>query len=287
MRSIHHSLSYELQLIEKLFRQTLEYEEFSFGNSNSVISSDDFIEEVKIIPVSDPSTNSKIQKIIKAQEVLRTAEQAPDMHNMREVLKINYEAQGLSSEEIDKILPSEEQEEILALDPITENINILTRKGVSAAIWQDHAAHKMVHGKFASEHPELQPEIMAHITEHDAYEYLIKMQQLIGGELPSLEEIQNPDVQNAIALASAQGLDETSETAEGEQGPIDPNQLILADIRQKEEEVKAKERMADKKLEFDTFKTQLEFEKEKAKIESNEDIAELKAETELKKSSNQ
>jgi hypothetical protein len=287
LRSIHHSLSYELQLIEKLFRDTLEYEEFSFGNSNSVISSEDFIDEVKIIPVSDPSTNSKIQKIIKAQEVLRTAEASPDLHNMKEVLRINYEAQGLSSEEIDKILPADEEQEMPPLDPITENINILMGKGVSAAMWQDHAAHKMVHGTFAEQHPELQAQIMAHITEHEAYEYLIKMQQMIGSELPSLEEIQNPDIQNAIALAAAGGVDASGEASNSTQGPIDPNELILADIRQKEEEVKAKERMADKKLEFDTFKTQLDFEKEKAKIESNEDIAELKAETELKKSSNQ
>ncbi len=286
LRSIHHSLSYELQLIEKLFKDTLTSQEFSFNETNVSISGEDFVEEVKIIPIADPSTNSRIQKIIKAQEVLRTAEQSPDLHNMREVLRINYEAQGLSAEEIDKILPSEESEEILPLDPITENINILNGKGVSAAMWQDHAAHKMVHGMFAQQHPELQAEIMAHITEHEAYEYLIQMQQTIGSELPPLEEIQNPEIQNAIALAAAKGLEETGQISQEENAPIDPNQLILADIQQKEEEVKAKERMSDKKLEFDTFKTQLDFEKEKAKIESNEDIAKLKAETELEKSSN-
>jgi len=286
LRSIHHSLSYELQLIEKLFKDTLTYQEFGFNEANTSISGEDFVEEVKIIPIADPSTNSRIQKIIKAQEVLRTAEQSPDLHNMREVLRINYEAQGLSAEEIDKILPSKESEEILSLDPITENINILSGKGVSAAMWQDHAAHKMVHGTFAQQHPELQAEIMAHITEHEAYEYLIQMQQTIGSELPPLEEIQNPEIQNAIALAAARGLEETGQASQEENAPIDPNQLILADIQQKEEEVKAKERMSDKKLEFDTFKTQLDFEKEKAKIESNEDIAKLKAETELAKSSN-
>jgi len=254
LRSIHHSLSYELQLIEKLFRDTLEYEEFSFGNSNSVIAAEDFIDEVKIIPVSDPSTNSKIQRIIKAQEVLRTAEASPDMHNMKEVLRINYEAQGLSSEEIDKILPADEQEEVLPLDPITENINILMGKGVSAAMWQDHAAHKMVHGTFAEEHPELQPQIMAHITEHDAYEYLIKMQQIIGTELPPLEEIQNPEIQNAIALATAGGLDASGETSNNNQDPIDPNDLLLADIKQKEADTASKERIAKLKTETDIFK---------------------------------
>lgn len=287
LRSIHKSLSQELQLIDKLFRQTLEYEEFSFGENRQSIAAEDFISEVKIIPVSDPSVNSSIQKIIKAQEMLRTAEIAPDLHDMREVLRINYEAQGLSAEEIDKILPSEESEEVLPLDPVTENINILANKPVKAAIWQDHAAHKMVHGTFAAEHPELEGQIMAHIQEHDAYEYLVKMQQIIGQELPSLEEIQNPDIQNTIAFAAAKGLEESGMTDTNTQEAIDPNQLVLADIQQKEAETKSKERIAKLKTETDIFKAQLDFEKEKAKIESNEDIAELKSDTELKKSSNQ
>ena len=287
LRSIHKSLSQELQLIDKLFRQTLEYEEFSFGDTKQSIAAEDFTNEVKIIPVSDPSVNSSIQKIIKAQEMLRTAEIAPDLHNMREVLRINYEAQGLSAEEIDKILPSEESDEIMPLDPVTENLNILANKPVKAAIWQDHDAHKMVHGTFAAEHPELEGQIMAHITEHDAYEYLVKMQQIIGQELPPLEEIENPDIQNAIALAAAKGLEESGMTDTNTQEAIDPNQLVLADIQQKEAETASKESIAKLKTETDIFKAQLDFEKEKAKIESNEDIAELKSDTELKKSSNQ
>lgn len=286
LRSIHKSLSQELQLIDKLFRQTLEYEEFSFGDREQFISAEDFIDEVKIIPVSDPSVNSTVQKIIKAQEMLRTAETAPDLHDMREVLKINYEAQGLASEVIDKILPPAEDGDVLPLDPISENINILSGKPVKAAIWQDHAAHKLVHGTFAGEHPELQAEIMAHIQEHDAYEYLLKMQQLIGQELPPLEEIQNPDVQNAIAMKAAGGLEELGETNASENETVDPNQLVMADIAQKEEETKSKERIAKLKTETDVFKAQLDFEKEKAKLESNEDIAKLKSETELTKSAN-
>lgn len=283
LRSIHHSLSYELQLIDKLFRQTLEYEEFSFGDTKQSIAAEDFIDEVKIIPVSDPSTNSTIQKIIKAQEILRTAEQAPDMHNMHEVLRINYEAQGLSSEEIDKILPSEEQAEVIPLDPVTENINVLMGKGVTAAIWQDHAAHKIVHGTFAQDHPEMEAEIMAHITEHEAYEYLLKMQQLTGINMTSLEQIENPEIQNQIALAAAQGLEEFGQTEKEEQ--LTPETLMAADIAQKQAEVESKERVAKLKAETDIFEAQLDFEQEKAKIESNEDIAKLKAETELAKSS--
>jgi hypothetical protein len=113
------------------------------------------------------------------------------------------------------------------------------------------------------------------------------MQQIIGQELPSLEEIQNPDIQNAIALAAAKGLEESGIANAATQETIDPNQLVLADIQQKEAETESKERIAKLKTETDIFKAQLDFEKEKAKIESNEDIAQLKSETELEKSSNQ
>jgi hypothetical protein len=284
LRSIHGSLSYELRLLEKLFKETLEYQEFVFDSSESSISPDDFNDAIKIIPISDPASNSRIQRIIQAQEVLRTAETSPDLHNMRAVLQLNYQAQGLPSDEIDKILPSEEQEEVLPLDPVTENINILMGKGVSAAIWQNHAAHKMVHGVFAEQHPELEAAIMAHIQEHDAFEYLIKMQQLLGQELPSLEELQDPEIQNAIALALAQSLEESGGGQSNQaQAPIDPNELILADIKQKEAETISKEKIAGLKTETDIFKAQLDFEKEKAKIESSEDIAKLRSETELEK----
>jgi len=285
MRSIHGSLSYEIRLLNDLFKDTLEYEEFVFDGEREAISGEDFIDEVKVIPTSDPSNNSTMHKVIKAQELMRVAEQAPDMHDMHEVYKINYEAQGLSQAEIDKVLPSKEEEpEIVPLDPVTENINILSGVGVKAAIWQDHAAHKIVHGKFAQEQPELQAEIMAHITEHEAYEYLIKMQQVLGQEMPPLEEIENPEVQNQIALAAARGLEEQGQQADQQDNqPIDPNELLALDIQQKAAESEARERIAQLKAETDIFKAQLDFEKEKAKIESSEDIAKLKAETDVEK----
>ena len=135
---------------------------------------------------------------------------------------------------------------------------------------------------FAEQNPDLKPVLMAHIREHDAFEYLIKMQQLLGIELPPLEEIQDPQIQNTIALALAQRLEETGATELQEQAaPVDPNALLMADIQQKERETAARESIASLKAETDVFKAQLDFEKEKAKIESAEDIAKLKSETEL------
>lgn len=285
LRSIHFSFSRELQLIDKIFRRTIDTKEFNFGSESKVITSNDFIDEVMIIPVSDPSVNSTTQRIIKAEAILKTAQLAPELHNLREVFKLNYEAQGLNIEAIDKILiPSEEEKEVLPLDPISENLNIMKNEPVKAAIWQEHAAHKLTHGLFAQMYPDLQPQIMAHIKEHEAYEYLVQMQQLLGMELPPLDQITDPETQNTIAVAIAGALEETQADQEQQQTPIDPNALLMADIQQKQAETEAKERIANQKTETDIFRAQLDFEKEKAKIESAEEIAKLKAETDMSKS---
>jgi len=280
-RSIHNSFTRELQLIDKLFRKTLEVEEFNFGLEKKVITADDFVDEVIITPVSDPSVNSSIQRIIKAESLLRTAMQAPDMHNMREIFKMNYEAQGLDIEQIDKILvPDQEEQEVLPLDPINENLNIMSNKPVKAAIWQDHAAHKLVHGMFAQNYPDSAPAVMAHIQEHDAYEYLVQMQQLLGMELPPLEQIMDPQVQNTIAVSIATALDEQQQD---EPRPPTQEDLILADIQQQQAEIEARERIENQKTETNIFKAQLDFEGKKAQIESDEKIAMLKTGADLDK----
>lgn len=285
LRSIHYSLTRELQLIEKTFRKTLSVEQFSIGNQQQKITAEDFADEVTIIPISDPAVNSTPQRIMKAQATMQTALQDPQAHNMREVFKMVYKAQGLDEQDIDTILkPDQSSAEVLPLDPISENVNAMKGMPIKAAMWQAHPAHKLTHALFAEDNPDLKPILMAHIKEHDAFEYLIKMQQLLGQELPPLEQIQEPEVQNAIAMAIAGALEESGATNQQEQqAPIDPNALLMADIQQKEAETAAKERIANLKAETDVFKAQLDFEKEKAKIESNEDIAKLKSETELTK----
>lgn len=285
LKSIHYSLTEELQLIYKIFQKSMDMDFVENGNGESITAAD-LTDEIKIIPVSDPSTNSTVQRILKAQSIMQLALQSPELHNMREVFKLNYKAQGLDEYDINNILkpePATEEADILALDPVTENINMMKGTPVKAAIWQQHAAHKYIHSLFAEQNPDLKPVIMAHIQEHDAYEYLIQMQQLLGQELPPLEVIENPEIQNQIALAIAERLEESGAAQPQNEGqaPIDPNALLMADIQQKEAETIAREKIANLKAETDIFKAQLDFEQEKAKLESSEDIANLKAETEL------
>lgn len=276
LRSIHNSLGQELRLLDELL------------NMDSEIS-----KEIEIIPASDPSVNSTLQRIMKADSMVQLAMQAPEIHYMTEVFRFNYEAKGLDKRDIDRILkpsPEEMEQEILPLDPISEYMNILLGKPVKAAIWQNHPAHILCLGVF-SQRPEIQnkPEAMnallALITEHQALQFLIEMQQLLGVELPPLDQLQDPQVQNSIALALAENLENSGATQIQQNGSStpDPNAILMAEIEAKQAETAAKERIANTRAETDIFKAQLDFEKEKAKIESNEDIAQLKAETELLK----
>jgi hypothetical protein len=291
MKSLHYSFTQELQLLDKFFRKTMGddfYEEFH----DTYIQYQDLDETIELIPVSDPSTNSTVQRIYKANALLQVAMQAPELNNMREVFKIQYQAHGLSEKEIEKILlpdPAEMVEEVLPLDPGSENINMLLGKPVKVAKWQEDDAHILIHGLFVEtqpDDPDLQARVMAHIKEHQANKLLKEMEQALGMTLPPLEELMNPEIQNEIALALANSVG-NSETENNQAAPPpDPNAVWLADIEAKKEENETRERIARLKAETDAFKAQLDFEKEKAKIESNEDIAILKSETELQKQEN-
>jgi len=178
LRGIHSSLSFELQLLYKMFKETITAEEFSINGRNSFVTAEDFTDDLMITPVSDPSLESTTQRIMRAESVLKIASGAPQLHNMEEVYRKVYEALGV--QDIDAIL--------------------------------------------------------------------------------------NPPP-----------------TEEGPP-PIDPNQLLMADIDQRTQETETKERIANLKAEVDIFRAQLEFEKNKLKLETETQLAELKAEIELLKS---
>lgn len=284
LRSIHDAFSYELRLLYKCFRKTIGTVAFNTDNGPKEITAEDFVDDIIIVPANDPAINSSIQKIVRANSIMQNAMQAPDLHNMLEVYKINYKSQGIDDNTIEKILkPDPSAVEIPALDPISENANAMQGKPLNAAMWQDHNAHQLVHSVFARDNqdkPEIVAAIMAHNTQHAMFQYLIDSQELLGFELPSPEELQNPEIQNTIALGMAQKLEESGSTqSQDEQMATDPN--IIADIEQRKEDNIVKEKTAALKAETDTLRAQLSFETEKMKIESEEKMAQLRAEVEL------
>ena len=279
LKSLHNSLSEELKLLDDMFAEILVKEEFFIKGEKRIITAEDFISDVQIIPVSDPSVNSTVQKIMKAEAVFQTAMQMPDKVDSFEALKMVFAAQGLSAEEIERLVTKEQNVE--PADPITENMNIMQGKPVKASIEQNHDAHIVVHSAVQNE------QSAAHIQEHMALKFMLQMQNEMGIDLSNISpddpEMQYELANRAAAAIEALGLNKMDSA---EDKPLDPNELLAADIEQKREANIIKKQIADDKIEAETFKTQMDFEKEKMKVKQAEEEARLKYEAELKKITN-
>lgn len=286
LRSLHASLGYELRLLYDLFGEYFSDEPYPFKvpGKNSKVMKEDFNDKLNITPISDPNVLTATQRIVKAEALLKIASSSPELHDMREIFKRVYEAMNVQN--INEILPkppTEEEEEPMALDPVTENMYALTGKPIRADIWQEHSAHIQVHeaalAEFAEKNPEAVTLLQAHIKQHMAYMYFIQLQLMMGVQMPPLDKLQDPQIQNTIALQAAQAVEaQAKQQQEQNPPPLDPNAVMLADIEQRREAALLKEEDSKRKTETEAFKAQLKFESDKAKMESQEHIAEDKNE---------
>lgn len=276
LKSLHNSLSEELKLLDEMFAEVLVKEEFFIKGEKRIITADDFNMDVQIVPVSDPSVNSTIQKIMKAEAVFQTAMQMPDKVDAFEALKMVFSAQGLSNEEIERLVTKEQ--EVEPADPVTENMNLMQGKPVKAGIEQNHDAHIVVHSAVQNEQSE------AHIQEHMALKFMLQMQNEMGIDLSQVPS-DDPDIQFELASRAASAIEALglNRVDNAEDKPLDPNELLAADIEQKREANIIRKQIADDKLEADTFKTQMDFEKEKMKVKQAEEEAELRYKAEIEK----
>jgi hypothetical protein len=281
--SLRKSLEMELTLLYNLFKNNFSNDPFSFKmpGKNIVLTREDFIDEIVIVHNSDPKLTTSAQRILTAEANIRTAQAAPQIHNMVEVFKQYYSATGLSDDQINLILIKQEQAQ--PLDPITENMNAMQGKPLMASMEQDHQAHIITHMPYAQD-PSIGPSIQAHIKQHEAFQYLIDMQMSMGIMMPQPEMLQDPQVQNEIAVRAAQVTQEKmaqQQQQEQAQQPIDPNQVMMADIAQREAKTISDEKIAMLKAEEAAFETQMKFEAEKMKIEANREMAQEKLDKDI------
>ncbi len=272
LRSMHVSLTNELELIYKLFSEGLDHNVFSVKGQTYEISNMDFNESIRIVPISDPNLTTSTQRILRAEAILRLAQSAPQLHDLRNAYLRMYQAMNV--EDIDKLLPPPQN--AMPLDPITENMNAMTGKALKAELWQDHQAHIMVHAQFAQENQA----IMAHIQEHRAMQYLIDMQMQMGMQMPPMQLLENPEIQNAIAIKSAQVAAQNQQQAQQKQ-ELDPNVVMLKDIEQRREAAYLKNEEAKMRQETEAYKEQMRFELAKKKIDADLEMSEEKNEVDL------
>jgi hypothetical protein len=282
IRGIRDSMEKEFTLFYRLFAKYLPDVEYNFDGSgvSSFISSQDFNENINIIPVADPHVTSEVQRLIRSQLIVDSANQAPDLHDRYIAYRMLYKSMKLTDSEINKLLPPEDK--IMPLDPITENQNLIKGKAVVASVAQDHASHKVIHNMILND-PNSPPQIiastLAHIAEHTAFESMINMEQMMGFQMPENPYDLPMEVQNQIAMMGAQALMQQQQQAEEQAPPppLDPALVMLEEVKVKDKGIDEKAKADELKAQTEAFKAQLNYEAEMKKIELNEKELELKA----------
>ena len=231
LKRSHKSLGEELKLIADLFGEHLPEAPYPFPVKGGVaaIMKQDFSNNVDVIPVSDPNIASSAQRMMRAEALLRFATQQPDQHDMHEAYRQMYAEMGISPERIDAILPNKQQQ-ARPLDPLSENQNAIMQLPLKAAEYQDHDAHIAAHAPIAAQNPALQ----AHINEHLAFKMRVQVQQMIGQPLPPPGAPMPPEMENQLAVAVAQAMQQLAPMYKPQEQQVDPLvQVEQAKIQQK------------------------------------------------------
>lgn len=311
-RSFNVSLGNELTLLYNLFGENLSDEPYPFevpGNQMSIMRKD-FNDKIHIVPVSDPNVLTSTHRLIRNQALMQIASASPQLYNMREVnLRM---LQAMNVEQVDKILIPENKE--VALDAISENIKAMAGKPITSAPFQDHDAHIMLHLKDAPQMIQMQNipaymTLMENVQEHKAYRALNDIKNEIQQVTSNPEVIQNPEVvrkvqermmmvqqlsqmqakdllnvpeiQNMISKRDAEEFKQQQELAAQQPKPLDPNQVMMADIEQRREASQLKNQESMQKIEVDSYKAQLGFEGVKLKTDTDRDLSTEKNEVEM------
>jgi hypothetical protein len=174
MSAIHkrcyYAMRQEFRLLAKVFADYLPpVYPYSVYNADRAVKVADFDDRVDVIPVADPNIMSMAQRVTLANENLKIAISAPQMHNLREAYSRVYEALGTKN--IDSLLYPDKQP--TPEDPGTENAKALKMELLKAFPDQDHDAHITAHGTFIqSRMVQMNPMVYAllqgHISDHIA-----------------------------------------------------------------------------------------------------------------------
>ena len=295
MSAIHkrcyYAMRQEFRLLAKVFADYLPpVYPYSVYNADRAVKVADFDDRVDVIPVADPNIMSMAQRVTLANENLKIAMSAPQMHNLREAYSRVYEALGTKN--IDSLLYPDKQP--TPEDPGTENAKALKMELLKAFPDQDHDAHITAHGTFIqSRMVQMNPMVYAllqgHISDHIAMQAHGEVGALIQQD-PEMQAMnqQDPDGFQVVfnSMVAKRVAELTKMLIEAEGGP---QQDPLVALKQRELDLKAldiqrranesqddmqrKEGEFDEKIDFEKMKLEQQEEQAAARIRvANEKI---------------
>lgn len=188
----------------------------------------------EFVPVSNPNEASAGTKLLKLEVVKQIAQAYPDQFNPDELVR--YMVGMLGEPDFNRVLKTTQPPPYL--DPISENMNLMTGMPVKAYPDQDHEAHLKVHMN-AMQDPKLmqmmqnnpnaqtmQAAANAHIMEHMAFAYRRQMERQLGIPLPPPGQAMDPTQENRLSALAADaaerllGLHQKEEALKQAQDPV-------------------------------------------------------------------
>jgi hypothetical protein len=272
---VYAAMKQEFQLLAKIIKEdTSDTYSYEPDKGTKQVKKADY-DMVEIVPVANPNSSTMAQKVVQYQTVMQLAASAPQIYDIPELHKQMLETIGI--ENVQKLIPSEEEQK--PTNPVSENMDILNSKPVKAFSYQDHEAHIKVHTNAIQDPlilkvlennpqaPQMQAAIQAHIAEHVAFLYRIRLEEQLGVPLPPLDEQLPEDVEvqlsRLVADASEQLLQQSQGQAAQEQAAQQAQDPVVQ-MQQKELQLKEAE------IQRKTAKDQATVELEAARIQSQE-----------------
>lgn len=193
-KRLHASQRIEFEILAKVFSESLPPSyPYSTANGNQMIKAMDFDDRVDVLPVSDPNTFSMSQRVMMAQELLRTVQSNPEIHGptgIYEAYRRMYSSMGVQN--IEQLLPPPPQPQ--PVDPANENASLIAGMPAQAFAGQDHDAHINSHMSLygtitAQSNPVVLSMIQAHIYQHISFR---------AAEIVDEQNAQNPEFQSMV-----------------------------------------------------------------------------------------
>ena len=211
---LHASMKQELDLLVEIIQENMKGD-YDYETDLGATRTADYDGRIDVIPVTDPNAASLSQRVVQYQAALQLAQQAPQMYDLPELHRQMLTVLGI--QDPGKIIPNTDEKK--PMDPVSENMAILSGKPVKAFLYQDHEAHIKVHMsamqdpkilQLVGQSPQasmIQAAAMAHIAEHIGFQYRREIENQLGVELPPPDAPLPEDIEVALSklVADAAG----------------------------------------------------------------------------------
>jgi hypothetical protein len=277
---VHYSMKQEFKLLRRIIAEYAPDEYLYVPDRGEPRARRADYAMVEVIPVSDPNSSTMAQRVVQYQTVLQMAQAAPQIYDLPQLHRQMIEVLGIKN--ADKLVPTED--DVKPVDPVSENMSIITGKPIKAFITQDHQAHLATHQAFMQDpmimqtigqNPQanqMMAALQAHMAEHTAFMYRQQMELRIGAPLPAPNEELPEDVEVQLAQLQAQAAIQLTQANQQQaaqaqaqqqaQDPIIQMQQQELQLKQQELQRKAAKDQADSAIEA----ARLQLDKQKADV---------------------